>query len=86
MNSGKESSEFWWIKALTIGCVAVSVLASLGKVPFTPDQVGEYLSGVTSETGNWIKMFTPYITILAGFYAWLRTNLKKKELETSVKE
>ncbi len=86
MTPGKDSSEFWWIKVLTIACVVISVLASVGKVPFSPDQVGSYLASVAGETGDWLKMFTPYITILAGVYAWLRTSLKKKSLESSVKE
>lgn len=86
MTPGKESSEFWFIKMLTIACGVIAILASLGKVPFTPDQVGAYMAGVVSEAGEWIRMFTPYITILAGVYAWLRTSLKKKQLESSVKE
>jgi len=81
MEPGKNSSELEWIKIVTIGGVVIAVMASLGKVPFSPDQVGTYLAGVMAEAGEWVKVLMPYITALAGGYAWLRTSLKKKALE-----
>ncbi len=86
LTPGSVSSEFWWIKAVTIGGIVVAIAASLGSVPFTPDQVGVYLTGVMKEAGEWSKVLLPYITGLAGFYAWLRTSLKKKSMGSPIKE
>jgi hypothetical protein len=81
LKEGKDSTEFWILKVLTIGAVVLSVLASLGKVPWTPEEVGTYLKGVAKGTTDYVAVFAPYISLLAGAYMWLRTSLKKKELD-----
>jgi hypothetical protein len=81
LKPGKESSELDWIKKLTIAAIIIAVASSLGKVPFTPDQVSEYLGKVMAEAGEWTKVLLPYATGLAAFYAYLRTSLKKKAMD-----
>jgi len=81
LKPGSESSELRLIKIMAAAGILIAVLSSLGKVPFTPGQVGTYLTGVMGEAGEWSKILVPYVTAIVGFYAWLRSGLKKKELE-----
>ncbi len=81
MKPGSESSELKLIKQVSVAGVIIAVVASLGKVPFTPDQVAQYMAGVMTEAGEWTKILVPYVAGLAGFYTWLRTSLKHKALE-----
>ncbi len=80
MEPGKDSSELKLMKQVSVAGVVIAVIASIGKVPFTPDQVAQYLAGVMAEAGEWTKTLVPYVAGLAGFYAWLRTSLKKKDM------
>ena len=81
MTPGKDSSEYALVKYVTVACILIAIVSSLGKVPFTPDQVMVYLNEVMAEAAEWTKVLMPYITGLVGGYAWLRTSLKKKKLE-----
>ncbi len=84
LDPGKKSTEFWWLKLLSAAALGLSVLAGMGKVPFTPDQVTAYMQGVMATTVDYITAFSPYITALAGYYMWLRSNLKKKNMDSEV--
>ncbi len=82
LEPGRKSTEWFILKAITIGCVILAVLASLGKVPWTPEQAGTYVTGIATETTNYVAVFAPYISMLVGLYMWLRSWLKKKEMES----
>ncbi len=82
LKPGAVSTEYGWMKLLTGAAFALSVLAGMGKVPFTPDQVTVYFQGVMAATVDYVTAFAPFITALAGYYMWLRSSLKKKEIET----
>lgn len=88
LEPGRTSTEWLLLKALTIGCIILAVLASLGKVPWTPAEAGAYMTGVATETTDYIAVFAPYLSMLAGLYMFLRSWLKKKEIEneTTLKE
>ena len=77
---GKGTTEYFLVKVVMVACIIIAVLSSMGKVPFTPDEVLKYLTGVMTEAGEWVKVLMPYVTALVGGYAWLRTDLKKKAL------
>ena len=81
LKPGIESSEYQLAKYMMIAGIVLAVAASLGKVPFTPGQMSAYLANVIREASEWAKALMPYATFVWGFYAWLRTNLKKKEIE-----
>ncbi len=80
LEPGKNSSELKLFKQVMIAGVIIAIVASFGKVPFTPDQVGAYLKGVMTEAGDWAKVLAPYVAGLSAFYGSLRTYLKQKEL------
>jgi len=81
MKEGKNTSEYALAKNMMIVGVILAVASSLGKVPFTPDQVSAYLANVIKEASNWSKVLLPYATAIWAWYSYLRTSLKKKEIE-----
>lgn len=86
LKKGNETTEYSLAKYLMIAGVILAVAASLGKVPFTPDQLSAYLANVIGEASEWSKVLMPYVVGIWGFYAWLRNSLKKKQMELETKE
>lgn len=84
LKPGNESSEYKGGKALLVVGLILAVASSLGKVPFTPDQLSAYLANVIQEATSWTKVLAPYITLGWAAYASFRTYLKKKQIEAHV--
>lgn len=78
MNTGKNTSEYKLTRNLLIVGIILAVGSSLGKTPWTPDQVWEYIRIVVAEASEWSKTLMPYATILVGWYTANRTYRKNK--------
>jgi len=78
---GNESSEFGYLKLLTVLGLLIAVAGAVGNVPFTPEQLTTWLQKVVAEGAKWTAAISAPLTAAWGWYAALRSSLKKKDLE-----
>ncbi len=81
LKEGKDSTEWRLTKGLMVAGVILAISSSLGKVPFTPDQLSAYLANLLAEATKWTKVFLPYATAIYGWYLHKRSQLKSEHLQ-----
>jgi hypothetical protein len=66
---------------MMIAGVVLAVASSLGKVPFSPDELTAYLANVIANAAEWSKALMPYATGVFAVYQLSRHNLKSQYID-----
>ena len=81
LKPGSKSSELKLANAMMVAGLLLAIAASLGKVPFTPEELTTYLKNLMAQAALWSKAIFPYATAVYGFYLASRHRLKSKHIE-----
>jgi len=81
LKPGNESSELKLANAMMLAGLLLALAASLGKVPFTPEELTTYLKNLMAQAALWSKAIFPYATAVYGLYLASRHRLKSKHIE-----
>jgi len=81
LKPGKESSELKLANKMMVAGLLLAIAASLGKIPFTPEDLSTYLKNLMAQAALWSKAIFPYATAIYGIYLASRHKLKSKHID-----